>query len=275
VKHIAIDTETTGFSSPRVIELAAVEFDPLTGACLDRFHAYLDPRGTPVEPGAFRVHGLSDDFLRGRPSFTDTAPGFVAFVAGARLYAHNAPFDQRMLDAELARIAHPGLYAVAGEVVCTLAMANQVLAHLPRKRLDDLCDHFGIDRGVRQRHGALVDCELLAQVAARMGRLSLPVTLRTQRGAARASNEPSGPRGVAAGAGRAGWKPGGPWLPDETEALRAAWAGGDAVAAIALRHNRSVRAIAMQLHRLGEVAADAVDGLIDGGGAGRGPGPAG
>jgi DNA polymerase-3 subunit epsilon len=272
VKHIAIDTETTGFSSPRVIELAAVEFDPLTGDCLGRFHAYLDPRGTPVEPGAFRVHGLSDDFLRGRPSFEATAPGFVAFVAGARLYAHNAPFDRRMLDAELARIAHPGLHAVAGELVCTLAMANEVLAHLPRKRLDDLCDHFGIDRGGRQRHGALIDCELLAQVAARLGRLRPPAAARAPRAATRPGADPR--VAPAAGAERAGWKPGGPWQADEIVALRAAWAGGDAVGVIALRHNRTVRAIAMQLHKLGEVGADAVDGLIDAAGAARGPGTA-
>jgi DNA polymerase-3 subunit epsilon len=255
LKHIAIDTETTGFSNPRVIELAAVEFDPSTGACIGRFHAYLDPQGTPVEPGAFRVHGLSDDFLRGRPSFGQTAPGFVAFVAGARLYAHNAPFDRRMLDAELARIAHPGLQAIAADLVCTLAVANDVLAHLPRKRLDDLCDHFGIDRGARLRHGALIDCELLAQVVARLGPQRPPV--------ARGRTSPSQGGDAGAGRERAGWKPGGRWHHDEVVALRAAWAGSDALGVIASRHNRTRRAIAMQLHKLGEIAADAVDGLID------------
>ena len=110
------------------------------------------------------AHRMVDDALdhvrtgRDRPVWqpipTDVADAFTVFVSGARLYAHNAPFDRRMLDAELARIERPGLEGHVAGIVCTLALANRGLAHLPKKKLDDLCDNFAVDRSARSLHGA-------------------------------------------------------------------------------------------------------------------------
>ncbi|RPH42800.1 MAG: hypothetical protein EHM87_15770 [Burkholderiales bacterium] len=261
VRHVAFDTETTGFSGARVVELAAVEFDPASGDALARFHTYLDPQGTPVEAGALSVHGLSDAFLRGQPRFADVADAFVGFVAGARLYAHNAPFDRRMLDAELARIERPGLGEHVAGIVCTLALANRGLAHLPKKKLDDLCDHFAVDRSARTLHGALIDCELLARVAVRMGATTAGVAKTARR-------TPSAPREQVDPDGRVGWRAGGPWLGDEREALVAAWRRGETVPGLVARHGRTARAIVMQLQRLGEIDDSAAESLLAAAGGG-------
>ena len=261
VRHVAFDTETTGFSGARVVELAAVEFDPASGDALARFHTDLDPEGTPVEAGALSVHGLSDDFLRGQPRFAEVADAFVGFVSGARLYAHNAPFDRRMLDAELARIERPALAAHVAGIVCTLALANRSLAHLPKKKLDALCDHFAVDRSARTLHGALIDCELLARVAVRMGATGAGAVLSTRR-------TPRAPRDGADAEGRIGWRAGGPWLGDEREALVAAWRRGETVAGLVARHGRTARAVVMQLQRLGEVDDAAAEALLAAAGGG-------
>jgi DNA polymerase-3 subunit epsilon len=250
MRHIAVDTETTGFNSPRVIELAAVEFDPESGRCLSRFHSYLDPEGTPIEAGALRVHGITAEELLGQPTFALIAPAFLRFVAGARVYAHNAPFDRRMLDLELARIGHPGVDSIAQDLVCTLALSQQVLPELKQRRLDALCDHFGIDRSGRQRHGALIDCELLAQVVPRLVGLRPMRAVRTVRPA---------PRIMAA---RPGWSRGGPWRDDERAALALAWRDDEPIGSIASRHGRTVVAIALQLHRQGLIDTDLRDDLL-------------
>jgi DNA polymerase-3 subunit epsilon len=256
LRHIAFDTETTGFSSPRVIELAAVEFDPSTGVSLGHFHSFLDPQGTPVASGAFAIHGLSDHFLQGQPRFAEVADAFLAFVSGARLYAHNAPFDRRMLDAELGLLARPGIAQFVREIVCTLALAQRGLAHLPKKRLDSLCDHFGVDRSARIRHGALLDCELLARVAVRMGATVVrgpTAVVRRGRPGSAPESLPAVPTGASGSGDRGGWRPGGAWLEDERKALAQAWRKGEAIETIVGRHRRSTRAIVMQLQRMGEI----------------------
>ncbi len=166
MREIILDTETTGLdphSGHRIVEIGCVELLNLipTG---QTFHVYLNPdRDMPEE--AFRVHGLSIDFLSDKPRFADVADGFLAFVDGARLVAHNASFDLNFLNAELRSL---GRDLIPPElVVDSLALARR--RHPGgRNSLDDLCSRFGIDSSRRTKHGALLDAELLAEVYAEL-----------------------------------------------------------------------------------------------------------
>ena len=164
LRFICLDTETTGLSDQydRICEIAAVEFDPRTLSVIGRYQTYLNPqRRMPY--GAYRVHGLSDDFLANKPLFADVAPDFLDFVAGARVYIHNANYDAKMLNAELARAGYPLFTSVCDDIVCTLRTAVKVRGR-GRNRLDHLCDDYGVNRARRTHHGALLDCELLLEV---------------------------------------------------------------------------------------------------------------
>src|SRR4051794_8198703 len=107
MREIVIDSETTGTSNDdRIIEIGCVELVDLlpTGKT---FHVYVSPQGRAVPPGAFRVHGLSNAFLKGKPPFRKIVDRFLTFVGDARLVAHNASFDTRMINLELARLNRP------------------------------------------------------------------------------------------------------------------------------------------------------------------------
>ncbi len=162
MREIVFDTETTGFdpaAGDRVVEIGAVELVNRlpTGRT---FHAYLNPE-RPMPEDAFKVHGLGDDFLRNQPRFAAVAADFLAFIGEARLVAHNAAFDQRFIDAELARLGLPPL--AADRIVDTVAMARARFPGAPAS-LDALCRRFGVDLSGRERHGALLDSTLLAEV---------------------------------------------------------------------------------------------------------------
>ncbi|MCQ8782323.1 DNA polymerase III subunit epsilon [Mangrovibrevibacter kandeliae] len=162
MREIVFDTETTGldFEHDRVIEIGGIELwnHIPTGKS---FHVYIRPVGRRVDPEAFDVHGLSDEFLADKPAFPEIADDFAAFFTGARLVAHNATFDVRFLNAELARL---GLPAIPPDmVVDTLAMARRKFPMAPAT-LDALCSRFQIDTSRREKHGALLDSELLADV---------------------------------------------------------------------------------------------------------------
>jgi len=162
MREIVLDTETTGLhveDGDRVLEIGAVElWNALpTGKT---YHKFINPQH-PVHPDAFRVHGIGDDFLRDKPVFAEIAPEFLAFIGDARLVIHNAPFDMGMLNAELARLGHPRL--PDARAVDTLEMARRAYPGA-QLSLDALCKRFGIDISVREKHGALIDCYLLADV---------------------------------------------------------------------------------------------------------------
>jgi DNA polymerase-3 subunit epsilon len=166
VREIVIDTETTGLdpaSGHRIVEIGCVElFNAIpTGQF---YHVYLDPeRDMPEE--AFRVHGLSIEFLTGKPKFAEIAEAFIAFIGEAPLVAHNAEFDMRFINAELATF---GLPAISSErVVDTLALARRRHPGAPNS-LDALCQRYGIDLSRRTKHGALLDSEILAEVYAEL-----------------------------------------------------------------------------------------------------------
>lgn len=166
MREIVLDTETTGLdpaSGHRIVEIGCVElFNTIpTGQF---YHVYLDPeRDMPEE--AFRVHGLSIEFLTGKPKFTEIAEAFLAFIGDAPLVAHNAEFDMRFINAELATF---GLPAIGSErVVDTLALARRRHPGAPAS-LDALCQRYGIDLSRRTKHGALLDSEILAEVYAEL-----------------------------------------------------------------------------------------------------------
>lgn len=167
MREIVFDTETTGIDplkGDRVVEIGCVEVLNLipTG---NTFHVYINPeRDMPDE--AYRVHGLSGEFLADKPKFREIADGFLAFIGDdARLVAHNAMFDFGFLNMELDRL---GLPILARErIVDTLALARRRNPGGPNS-LDALCSRFGIDNSRRTKHGALLDAELLAEVYAEL-----------------------------------------------------------------------------------------------------------
>jgi DNA polymerase-3 subunit epsilon len=174
MREIILDTETTGlsFKADRVIEIGAVEMIDwnLTGKA---YHRYINPQ-REVSKEAFRVHGISTEFLKSKPVFKRLADRFLEFIGDARLVAHNANFDISMLNAELARIDYP---PIQNEVVDTMQMARDVRAG-GRHTLDALCSYYGIDGSRREKHGALLDAELLAQVYIELrGGRQMPMSL--------------------------------------------------------------------------------------------------
>ncbi|MGC9418318.1 MAG: DNA polymerase III subunit epsilon [Rhodovulum sp.] len=162
MREIVLDTETTGFEPAeghRIVEIGAVElWNHLpTG---QTFHEYINPE-RPMPQEAFAVHGLGDDFLRDKPVFKFVGQKFLDFVGDAKLVIHNAAFDMKFLNAELGWLGLPQL--PWEQAVDTLAMARQRFPGSPAT-LDALCRRFGVDNSVREKHGALLDSEILAEV---------------------------------------------------------------------------------------------------------------
>ena len=162
MREIVLDTETTGFEPSeghRIVEIGAVElFNHMpTG---QTFHQYINPqRAMPAE--AFAVHGLGDDFLRDKPLFATIGQAFLDFIGDARLVIHNAAFDMKFLNAELGWARLPPL--PFDRALDTLLIARQKFPGSPAS-LDALCRRFGVDNSGREKHGALLDSEILAEV---------------------------------------------------------------------------------------------------------------
>lgn len=162
MREIVFDTETTGLdpsTGDRLVEIGCIELVNRfpTG---NTFHRYLNPERDMPEP-AFKVHGLSIDFLNDKPLFASIVDELVEFLGDAPLVAHNAMFDLGFLNAELKRA---GRDVVARErLVDTLMMARRKHPG-GSNRLDDLCVRYKVDNSKRTKHGALLDAELLAEV---------------------------------------------------------------------------------------------------------------
>ncbi len=162
MREIVLDTETTGldpFDGHRVVEIGCVELLNRipTGAS---FHRYLNPERDMPE-GAFKVHGLSADFLKDKPLFVDVVEEFMEFIGDSVLIAHNASFDYGFLCAELDRCQRAAL--PRDRVIDTIALARRKHSAGPYS-LDALCVRYGIDNSRRTKHGALLDAEILAEV---------------------------------------------------------------------------------------------------------------
>ena len=162
MREIVFDTETTGLDpiqGDRLVEIGCIEL-------INRFpsgrtfHCYFNPERDMPEP-AFKVHGLSIDFLKDKPLFAHKVEELIEFLGDAPLIAHNAMFDLGFLNAELERAKRA---AVARErLVDTLMLARRKHPG-GSNRLDDLCVRYRIDNSKRVKHGALLDAELLAEV---------------------------------------------------------------------------------------------------------------
>ncbi|MCB1516248.1 MAG: DNA polymerase III subunit epsilon [Hyphomicrobiaceae bacterium] len=161
MREIVLDTETTGLDArngDRVVEIGCVELinHIPTGK---HFHQYLNPE-RPMPEEAYRIHGLSDEFLADKPKFDEVAENFSEFVGEACLIIHNAPFDMAFLNAEMEKT---GRRQLQNDVIDTVQLARQVHPGA-RVSLDALCKHYGIDNSRRALHGALLDSEILAEV---------------------------------------------------------------------------------------------------------------
>jgi DNA polymerase-3 subunit epsilon len=175
MREIVLDTETTGFEpseGDRIVEIGAVELNGHmpTGRV---YHQYINPmRNMPA--GAFEIHGIGPDLLtppqpaepgqvilKDKPVFADIAQGFLDFVGDAKLVIHNASFDMKFLNAELGWCDKPLL--PNDQALDTLAIARKNYPGSPAS-LDALCRRFGIDNSSREKHGALLDSEILAEV---------------------------------------------------------------------------------------------------------------
>ena len=170
MRQIVLDTETTGLSAEagdRIIELGCVELfaRKLTG---NNLHFYFNP-GRDSHEDALRVHGISNEFLRDKPKFAELADEILAYLDGAEIIIHNAPFDVGFLNKELELLGKPPLKTFVSGVIDSLAMAKEMF---PGKRnsLDALCDRLEVDNSGRTLHGALLDAELLADVYINMTR---------------------------------------------------------------------------------------------------------
>lgn len=162
LREIVFDTETTGIdpgAGDRIVEIGGIEL--LNHIPTGRnFHAYLNPeRDMPAE--AFAVHGLSGEFLAGKPVFAAVADEFFRFIGDAKLVAHNAMFDLGFVNAEFARTGHA--LVQPDRIIDTLALARRKHPGASNS-LDALCARYGIDTARRVKHGALLDSELLAEV---------------------------------------------------------------------------------------------------------------
>jgi DNA polymerase-3 subunit epsilon len=180
MREIALDTETTGLDPAkghRVVEIGAVEIANLipTGRI---FHVYIDPeRDMPEE--AFRVHGLSQEFLSKHKKFAEIISSFRDFIDGAQLIIHNAEFDVRFLNAEMSRLDFPGIEMI--NVIDTLTLARRRHPGASNT-LDALCQRYGVDASRREKHGALLDAHLLAEVYAElMGGRQAAMSLSVER----------------------------------------------------------------------------------------------
>lgn len=162
---VVLDTETTGLSPQdghRIIEIGCVELVKrrLTGKT---FHVYINPDRT-IDDGAIAVHGITNEALQDKPRFAQIVDDFMAFVQGAELVIHNAPFDVGFINHELGLLeAKRGTITDYCEVFDTLAYARK-LHPGQRNSLDALCKRYGIDNSHRDLHGALLDSEILADV---------------------------------------------------------------------------------------------------------------
>jgi DNA polymerase-3 subunit epsilon len=162
MREIVFDTETTGFEPSdghRIVEIGLVEL-------IDHFPTgnerqfYLNPeRDVPIE--SERVHGLSAAFLADKALFAHIAEEFLTFIGDSPLVIHNAGFDIKFINAELARVNRPAI--PLHRAIDTIEIAKRKLPGA-RYSLDELCKRFGVDLSARGKHGALLDCQLTAQV---------------------------------------------------------------------------------------------------------------
>lgn len=162
MRQISLDTETTGLDplhGHRVVEIGCVEMVNYVRTGVT-YHVYLNPERTMPEE-AYKVHGLSDEFLSDKPLFAHVVDEFLEFIGQDQMVIHNAAFDMGFLNHELLRVGRRSLQPQ--QALDTVVMARKKFPGSP-VNLDALCRRFEIDLSGRNYHGALLDAELLADV---------------------------------------------------------------------------------------------------------------
>ena len=160
--EVILDTETTGLSTTqkhRIVEIGCVELEnqiPTNRI----FHEYLNPQ-RPVSEDAYKIHGYSDKFLSDKKTFSEIAQNFINFLKNKKIIIHNAPFDLSFLNYEFRLINQEGIDEK--NVIDTLEIARQKYPG-SQNSLDALCKRFNVDNSRREKHTALVDCQLLKEV---------------------------------------------------------------------------------------------------------------
>lgn len=197
MRQIVLDTETTGLSPTqghRIIEIGCVELinRRLTG---NTYHVYINPE-REVDQGAVQVHGITNDFLEDKPLFIDCKDAFMEFIAGSELIIHNAPFDVGFLENEFKLVKQKDWLDLSKhcEITDTLTLARQ--KHPGQKNnLDALCKRYQINNEHREKHGALLDAEILADVYLAMtgGQSALALDISQQSNDKTPSNMSSQP----------------------------------------------------------------------------------
>ncbi|MFU7502164.1 MAG: DNA polymerase III subunit epsilon [Candidatus Tisiphia sp.] len=165
LREVILDTETTGLdpkNGHRIVEIGAIEMvnKVLTGK---HFHFYINPkRDMPTE--AYRIHGISGEFLKDKPPFEEIVDEFLGFISNSRLIIHNAAFDIKFINYELSLLKRPSTeYLELSNIIDTLALARKMFPRM-KANLDALCKRYKIDNSSRKLHGALKDAALLAEV---------------------------------------------------------------------------------------------------------------
>ena len=161
MKEIVLDTETTGISvkeGHRIVEIGCIELENLIPT-KNKFHFYLNPE-RKVSEKAFEIHGYTDEFLSKQKKFNEIVDEFLEFINGKRLIIHNAEFDLGHLNNELLLC---GKNKISNETIDTLVLAREKFPGSSIS-LDALCKRFRIDNSKRNKHTALIDCDLLAKV---------------------------------------------------------------------------------------------------------------
>ena len=159
--EIVLDTETTGlsiFEGHRVVEIGCIEIKDLIPT-KNKFHCYLNPE-RKVSEEAFKIHGYTDEFLSKQKKFNEVVDNFLNFIEGKRLVIHNAEFDISHINNELKLL---GKNKIKEEIVDTLQIARNKFPGSSTS-LDALCKRYNIDNSKREKHTAVIDCELLSKV---------------------------------------------------------------------------------------------------------------
>ncbi len=159
--EVVLDTETTGLSvveGHRIVEIGCIELKDLIPT-KNKFHSYLNPE-RKVSEKALKIHGYTDDFLSKQKKFEEIVDDFLNFIEGKRLVIHNAEFDLSHLNNELSLL---GKKKIDLEIVDTLKIARDKFPG-SLTSLDALCKKYNIDNSKREKHNAIMDCELLSKV---------------------------------------------------------------------------------------------------------------
>ena len=162
LREIVFDTETTGLdeTTDRVIEIGCIEL--MNHVPTNKtFHVYINPE-REVPENVIKVHGITSDFLKDKPKFSEIADDFLNFIKDSKLVAHNASFDIKFINSELKRIGKEELNWDL--VIDTLQLSRKKNKTLSRHNLDSLCRYYNIDNSHRDLHGALLDANLLVEV---------------------------------------------------------------------------------------------------------------